>query len=269
MSLLNLTHKRLIKQINDANGLTLAYNQVNFSKPKVNTLTDRSTANTMIRTSPRNRSDYYGNRVMFYDRYDMADIAAMFGGVVYCPDAIGSTVGVLRYISAQYGIDIGMHEMQETVASEKDGDGNRTIVLTPTADNMFLIGTATVTLKTGPELAHATYTYDPSMYIVDSGKPWAEPYSFALDCSAEKTALSALALTDNDFGALAAALKRLTGHDWKASGPGQYSLQGAVVLRAGLNMLTWGVKTAFKYGVVIELAPECTGLSGQLLLGYN
>ena len=52
MSLLNLTHKRLIKQINDANGLTLAYNQVNFSKPKVNTLTDRSTANTMIRTSP-------------------------------------------------------------------------------------------------------------------------------------------------------------------------------------------------------------------------
>lgn len=269
MSLLNLTHKRLVKQINDANALTLGYNQVTFSKPKVNVMTDRSTANTMIRTSPRGRSDYYGNRVIFYDRFAMADVIAMFGGVVPCPDAIASVPGVLRYISALYGIDIGTHELVDHVASTADGNGNRTIVLEATADNMFLTGSATVTLKTGEAVTAATYTYDPTKYISDNGKAWAEPLLYAVDCSAEKTTLSALALTDNDYTALAAALKRLTGNDWKPYGTHPYSLQGAVVVRAGLNMPTWGVKTSFKYGVVIELGAECTALTGQLLLGYN
>lgn len=269
MSLLNLTHKRLIKQINDANTLSLGYNQVSFSKPAANVFTDRSAANTMIRTYPRGRSDYYGNRVVFYDRFAMSDIVAMFGGVVYCPAAITSTVGVLRYISAEYGIDIGMHEIRDNVTSAADAQGNRTIVLEATPDNMFLYGSATVTIKDGPQIDTATYTYDPTKYIVDNGKAWAEPLLYNTDCSAEKVTLAALALTDNDYTALAAALKRLTGQDWYAYGNHNYSLQGAVVVRAGLNAATWGVKTSFKYGVVIELGAECAALTGQLLIGYN
>lgn len=84
MSLIDFTHKGLVKGVNAANNLTLTLNDVTFSKPRENTV-GYLTGNTLIRMASRNLDNVDGSTVLSYDRVPLSVIANAVGGKIAIP----------------------------------------------------------------------------------------------------------------------------------------------------------------------------------------
>lgn len=275
MAIMDLTINSVLSAVNSANsglGLTLA--EVQFSAPRVNDATwqgETLTGNTLIRVTPNGTSKYTGTTVVGYDRLNLSVLQTLLGGVVRLPDSVTTVAAAVPYFDALYSLTMVASDFVDG-AIVTNGDGSRTMTLTATATAIAWIGSATFTVKSAPVSVNNVITntvLDGYQYLHDTTKGFAESYSYPYDFTAQFATMSTITTQTTDFTALAAALLAITGDTWAVSGAAGFTLDGAVVLNAGINQSDWPTNQNYKYAIIIQLGSTSTNLEGSLILHFN
>ena len=275
MAIMDLTVNSVLTSINAANsglGLTLA--EVQFSAPRANDATwqgETLTGNTLIRVTPNATSKYTGTTVVGYDRLNLSVLQTLLGGVVRLPDSVTTVAAAIPYFDALYSLTMAASDFVDGDITV-NADSTRTLTLVAKDTAIAWVGTATFTVKAAPVSVNNVITntvLDGYQYLHDTTKGFAESYSYPYDFTAQFDILSTITLQTTDFTQLAAALTAITGDTWVTSGTAGFSLDGAVVLEAGINQATWPTNQNYKYAIVVQLGTTSTNLEGSLILHFN
>lgn len=265
MSILDITHERFVKAINVANNSTLKLADVVFSRARENGSAIHP-GDTLIRVKSRDDRKLIGSTICGYTRIKLSVLGSALGGQISAPATAKSVDDIVPYLYLNYGIRVSKEEFEP--ATVQGGGGIRMITLTAKPDSAFFTGNAMFELMDCPEVATKDY-YTGLANIEDNGSQFAETYKWILNATAEKAIMATITTGTVDFKALSEALARVTGHPWTWDGKGPYSLQGAVVRRAGLTDTLWGTNKSYAYAIVVELSDACTNLQGNLYIHFN
>lgn len=266
MSILDITHERFVKAINVANNSTLTLADVVFSRSRENGSAIHP-GDTLIRVKSRDDRKLIGSTICGYTRINIQALHSALGGVIACPASATHVEHVIPYLYLNYGIRVDKDEFVRT-AITNDGLGGRKLTLFAKSTSTFFTGNAEFSLVDCPEEETSDY-YVGIGNIEDDGSQFAETYKWILNATAEKAIMATITTGTVDFKELSEALARVTSHPWTWEGVGPYSLQGAVVRRAGLTDALWGTNKSYAYAIVIELSSACTNMQGNLYIHFN
>ena len=277
MAILTATLSAIVTAINAKNstlGLTLA--EATYSKPRVNDETwegEKLDGNTLMRITPNATSKYSGTTLVGFDRLDVKVLGGILGGVIALPETINSVSAAIPFFDSLYSIQMHPEDFEESEIADV-GDGSRQMVLTAKDDAVAWIPgtTTTFVVKSAPVPIGNVITatvLDGYKYISDSVKGFAETYSYPIDFTPHFDELSLVTDQTTDFTTLAAALASGTGEAWTKSGAGKFTLEGAVVTKAGINHEDWPTNHSYKYAVLVQLGTACANLEGTLVIHYN
>lgn len=265
MSILDITHERFVKAINVANNSTLTLADVVFSRARENGSAIHP-GDTLIRVKSRDDRKLIGSTICGYTRIRLSVLGSALGGQIRVPDSAQNVNDIVPYLYLNYGVRVDKDEFEP--ATVQSSGGMRTITLTAKPDSVFFTGNVMFELLDCPVVETKDY-YVGLGHVEDNGTQFAETYKWILNATAEKAIMATITTGTVDFKELSEALARVTGHPWTWEGVGPYSLQGAVVRRAGLTDTLWGTNKSYAYAIVIELSSACTNMQGNLYIHFN
>jgi hypothetical protein len=275
MAIMDLTINAVLAAVNSANaGLALTLPEVQFSAPRVNDATwqgETLSGNTLIRVTPNETSKYTGTTVIGYDRLNLSVLQTLLGGVMRLPDTVTTVAAAVPYFDALYSLTIVPSDFVDGPITV-NADSTRTLTLTAVEGAIAWIGTASFSIKAAPVSVNNVITntvLDGYQYLHDTTKGFAESYSFPMDFTPEFATMSTITQQTTNFATLAASLTAISGDTWVTSGTAGFSLDGAVVLNAGINQAEWPTNHNYKYAVIIQLGTTSTNLEGSLILHFN
>lgn len=114
MSLIDFTHKSLVKGVNAANALTLDLNDVAFSLPKENT-SSYLAGGTLVRMVGRDHLDVDGSTVLSYDRVPLSALRAILGGKLVVPASVTTANEMVPYFHYSHGIGISQQDLTAAI----------------------------------------------------------------------------------------------------------------------------------------------------------
>lgn len=282
----------LLDAINTANGTAITAADISYSNPQVisggmwqGVASDRNTAVRVTGISV----NYGGNKVIQYNRKDLAQIANIpgFKMAVY---GINTVWDLIPYFAYWTGIKFSQSDLQNTAVS-LNSDGTGSITMSAAANSLGWINSVTfnvtkggIGIDTAVQNAALTGLNYP---VSDAAAPPASatygpvytyPYDFSANTSTYLTWTPGV-LTQGQADTLVAALKGLDvgagAALWNdvASGNTGYTawnLTGATIVSNGLNNPnTMPTNPAYKYVMVLQLRSDVTVPSGLLYLHYN
>lgn len=234
--------------------------------------------NTSIELVAKNlQSTYSGQVTLTYRRLDIAELKEQTNLIVPC-HVINDTRDVYKLINRHYGTiftddDIVIRDLTE---EEKQIPGSLLLETKPTS--LGWVGSVDVSTKVGGfELKHYVMNLDLGGYDYPASrlsKPFGHVYSYWRDFSKHYTALQQVQLGSDpaSIDILVAALKDITGDNWRTEGRLRYSLQGATVVDIATPFIDQGDFYNNRYGHAIKIQLDGTfllGLEGYLVLHYD
>ena len=271
-----------LQYLNAANASALVEADLDFSNPKVvaGTWREGQTAhNTAIQLSAKASAAYQGNKVITYDRLNLASLANI-AGVKIVANNPNSTYDILNNLKYFTGVDLTSDDVEDlpyvTVGSD------RAIVLSAKPNSVGWYGSVQFTVVPGGAPLDASLTTTNLLGLnYPTNNPGADTmasvYLYGYDFTAYTSDLINLvsgALADADATKIMNMLKAKDVSAGKTlwnvdSGSTAWSLQGATIVSNGLNSSSLPTNQNYKYVLAIDLRGAVTIPTGRLYFHYN
>lgn len=281
MSLFRTARPQLIAEINRLNGIVLKLSDVVFQPAEAVAglnPTPSTTKNTRSIMMAAPAAPFTGQVPIYYDRLSLTKVFEHTPLNTYAKLRSFNPVRIhdlIPDLNNYYGLELTTADIEDGELSLVDGVGSAVIRAKP--NSMDWTGEFTVTIQPGDLNLekHLTVT-DLNGVQYPSGqsiKGQAEVYSYYFDCSSYADYLDAILVESPEGvpvnGAFAAFVADVTGDDWTSDAPGNYSLEGAVIVYNGPNSLNKPSNSNYDFICEVVLSGSCANFAGVLRFHYN
>ncbi|MNU58042.1 hypothetical protein D3C71_471700 [compost metagenome] len=265
----------LLNVVAEENNIVLYPEDYDFLNPTPATPPQGSSAqyNTKVTIEANNIAAAYQESVdIFYNRLKLEDLATLVSLSLKAPADVDTSHKLIPSLNSRFGLNLLEEDLELTLAVSQ-GDF-KTIDLVAAAGSIGWIGTATATVAEG-EIDLETYltvTALPGLKYPTEypTRPFAQFYSYWRDFTTYHPQIYDLQAGDPITATISDMLTTVTGDTWLTSGPGTFSLGGAVITYAGLTAGQGIFNTDYKYGIVIRLDhTTASGIAGDLIIHFN